>query len=1081
MVAVSGNLARAQAVANAQISGTVTDSSGAAVSGAKVTVSQTATNVVRTTISSADGSFLLPDLPIGPYKLQAEAKGFGAYVQTGIRLQVNESPRVNIVLTLGKVTEQVVVQSNAAMIQTDTATVSQVIDQARMVDLPLNGRVPTQLIMLSGAANDVGPRSSDLTGSKDYFTADSISVAGGQANGTNYLLDGGENVDTFSNVNLPLPFPDALQEFSVETSALSARYGMHAGAVVNAVTKSGTNQFHGDLFEFVRNGDANARDYFATAQDQLKRNQFGGTLGGPIIRNKVFGFFGYQETTIRTAPPSSYSYVPTQAALNGDFSQLESAGCQSSASARTIIDPTTGQPFPNDQVPTSRFNQQALNVLKHIPISTDPCGKVTYSLPEPQSEQQILGRVDSSLSPKNNLFGHYFIGNYSSPGPYSPSNLLLTQLRGVIDHSVSAVVGDTYIVSPNIVNSAHAGYTRLAITRGPSPNAIDFGSLGVNIPYQPLSDYLALYVHGHFDAGCGTCAPADLTQNNIQLADDVDIALGRHHISAGGEWVNYRDVIEFGRLAAGEFDFNGQATNDSLVDFMLGLPSVFYQGNMQRYDGRQNYYGAYVHDVFQVTKKVTAQLGVRWEPNLWGQESDMQMQHFNMAAFSAGTISNAYHNAPAGLLFPGDAGVQPGFSENHPWKFEPRAGLAWDPTGSGRQVIRAGYGLFYDLLGLGYWEDQTADAPWGNQITLTTPQGGFTNPYFGYPGGSPFPTSQPPSSNVSFPSQGTYISYPENMHQMYTNQWNLTYEVQPFKDWVFSAGYLGNKTIHVLSGEDVNAGVYIPGTCNGAPCSTPNNTDQRRVLYLQNPALGSAYSDIFQADDGGVSGYNALLLKGEHRFNANYTVLANYTYSHCISDSDFIGDFGFAQTQNPYDLKAERGNCNFDIRQGFNLSFVGESPRLKSRLAAALVGSWKLAPILVMHSGTWFNPSTGTDNSLTGIGNDRPNQTGNPYVRNVKTLQWINPTAYVPNPLGTFGHVGIDSLEGPGYVDVDAALSRDFNIREHQQFELRFEAFNLANHTNFNNPDSTLSDSTFGVIQSDVAPRILQFASKFTF
>src|SRR5579863_8282194 len=332
LIASPTNLLRAQAVANAQISGVVTDPSGAPVPAAQVTVTQTATGMTRTATSNAEGDYVLPDLPIGPYKLKVEAQGFGAYLQTGITLQVNDSPKINVALSLGQIAQQVEVSASASMVKTDTTAVSQVINQALTVDLPLNGRQPTQLIMLSGAANDIGPANgqSDLATSKNYFSADSISVAGGQADGTNYLLDGGENMDVFSNVNLPLPFPDALQEFSVETSALSARYGMHAGAVVNAVTKSGTNEIHGDLFEFVRNGDFNARDFFAPAPDTLKRNQFGGTVGAPIVKNKLFGFFGYQGTQIRTAPPSTISFTPTQAALNGDFSQLESAGCQSS-------------------------------------------------------------------------------------------------------------------------------------------------------------------------------------------------------------------------------------------------------------------------------------------------------------------------------------------------------------------------------------------------------------------------------------------------------------------------------------------------------------------------------------------------------------------------------------------------------------------------------------------------------------------------------------------------------------------------------------------------------------------------------
>ncbi len=1072
----------AQAVASAQLSGVVSDPSSAPIPSAKVTATQTATGLVRETQTGADGSYVLPDLPVGPYKMEVQANGFGLSVETGIRLEVGDSATVNVTLRLGQIAQQVDVSANASLVKTDTTAVSQVIDQARIVDLPLNGRQATQLIMLSGAANDVGPANgqSDLTGSKNYFSSDAISVAGGQANGTNYLLDGGEHMDVFSNVNLPLPFPDALQEFSVETSSLSARYGMHAGAVVNTVTKSGTNQFHGDLFEFVRNGAFNARDFFALAPDSLKRNQYGGTLGAPILKDKLFGFFGYQGTTIRTAPPSFISFTPTQAALNGDFSQLESSNCQSGGSARTIINPNTGQPFANSFVSPTLYNPQALNLLKYVPISTNPCGQKTYAIPEPQSEQQYIGRVDWNQSAKHSFFAHYFYADYGSPAQFSASNILVSQLRGVRDRSQSAVIGDTYTFTPNVVNSAHIGYTRLAVTRGPSPNLINANSIGVNI-FQPEPNFLNLNISGYFNVGCGTCSPSYLRQNNFQVADDLDIVLGRHHISIGGEWVHYRFDLQLGSLGNGGFTFNGQSTNDALLDFMLGLPNTFTQGNIQPFNARQNYVAAYIHDVIRVNKKLTAQFGARWEPYLPGREVQNRMNHFDATAFAAGTHSSVFVNAPAGLLFPGDPGIPSTFTSNRPWIFEPRAGLAWDPTGTGRQVLRAGYGLFYDTMATAYWEDQTGDAPWGSTVTLNSPPGGLTNPYSGYPGGNPFPSPNPPSKNQVFPTGGSYYSYPIHGHPTYTNQWNLSYEVQPFKNWVISAAYLGNKTTHIWTGEDINPGVYIPGTCNGGPCSTTANTSQRRVLSLLNPVAGSLYSSIWQADDGANANYNALLLKGEHRFSNHYTILANYTYSHCISEGDFIGDLGGPLTQNPYNRNGERGNCGFDIRSGFNLSFVIESPRFKNKWVDQLVGSWKLAPIFSIHSGTWFTPVTGLDNSLTGIGLDRPNLVGNPYIRNTNTLQWLNANAFVPNSLGTFGNVGSDSLLGPKSFNIDAALSRDFSIKEHQRFELRFEFFNLTNHPNFSNPDNDLQDNTFGQILSDAGPRILQFAAKYTF
>ena len=289
---------RGQAVANAQVEGLITDPSGAVVPNAEVTARQTSTGFVRTTVAGANGSYVFPNLPVGPYDLEVRASGFQAYEQKGIILEVSNNVTINVVLRLGQVSQQVQVSANASMVETNTTSVSQVVDQARILDLPLNGRIATSLVMLAGAANDTAPANgvSDLTGSKNYFSADAISVGGGQADGTNYLMDGAEQMDAFSWVNMPYPFPDAIQEFSVQTSSLSARYGFQGGATVNAVTKSGTNQFHGDAFEFVRNGDFDARDFYAATQDTLRRNQFGGTIGGPIKKDKIFGFFGYQGT-----------------------------------------------------------------------------------------------------------------------------------------------------------------------------------------------------------------------------------------------------------------------------------------------------------------------------------------------------------------------------------------------------------------------------------------------------------------------------------------------------------------------------------------------------------------------------------------------------------------------------------------------------------------------------------------------------------------------------------------------------------------------------------------------------------------
>ena len=404
---------------------------------AQLKATQTDTGFTRTTTSGPGGDYLLSNLPIGPYKLEVTADGFRPYVQQGIVLQVNTNPQINIGMQLGGVSQQVEVSANATMVESQTSGFSQVIDQRRVVDLPLNGRQPTQLILLSGAAVPAPP--SDIASTKNYPSSTTISVAGGQANGTYYLLDGGDHNDAFGAINLPLPFPDALQEFSVQTNAIPASYGVRAGAVVNVVTKSGTNEIHGDAFEFLRNGATSARNFFAPVRDGLKRNQFG-DFGGPILKNRLFLFGGYQGTRTRTAPSTNTVFVPTAAALQGDFSTLESSAC---GKARSLIDPRTNSPFPGNVIPVNRFSPQALAFLKFVPTSADPCGKLLYGIPNPSDEDQGLTRADWIQNASHTVFGRYFFTDFRNPAVFDGKNLLLTTRAGLLDRVQSLVLGDS--------------------------------------------------------------------------------------------------------------------------------------------------------------------------------------------------------------------------------------------------------------------------------------------------------------------------------------------------------------------------------------------------------------------------------------------------------------------------------------------------------------------------------------------------------------------------------------------------------------------------------------------------------------
>jgi hypothetical protein len=1070
-----------QAVASAQISGLVTDPSGAAVPSAKITVTQTATGLVRTTLSGPDGTYVLPDLPVGPYKLQVQLSGFETYLQTGIVLEVSNNVAINVTLHVGQIKQQVEVAANATMVQTQTTSIASVMDNDRVLDLPLNGRVATDLIMLMGMATDNSPVYSDLVSSKNYWSSDAISVAGGQSDATSYRLDGGTHMDNFSNINLPLPFPDAIQEFSVETSSLSAQSGLHPGAQVEVVTKSGTNEFHGNAFEFVRNGDFDARDFFAATQDTLRQNQFGGTIGGPVKKDKVFGFFGYQGTRIRTAPPSSITYVPNQAVLNGDWSEVESATCQSSGVARTIINPATGATYTNDYVDPTTYNQQALNLLKYVPITSDSCGRITYAIPMPQREDQYVGRADWNQSTKNNFFGRYFYADYKSPAAFN-DNFLLTTQRGVLDRSQAVTLGDAYSITPNTLNSAHLAWTRLAITRGPAADMKNLADFGVNI-YQGVPNAIDLGITGYFGIGCGTCAPAHFKNNVAELSDDLNVIRRKHHMSLGVDWIHYEYPYMNNNETNGYMGFDGHATNDGLLDFLLGQLGPFAQGNPTPYNGRQNYVGTYFNDNIQMSKRLNVNLGLRWEPNLSVTEIHNAVAHFSEAAFIAGTESSQFVNAPPGLFFPGDPGIPRSYTYSKLAAFEPRVGIVWNPTGTGRQVIRLGYGIFFDTVPTAFFEDQTQGAPWASTVDLYSPPGGLTNPWQGYPGGNPFPLPYPPGKNAIFPPESSLYDYPLNSHPMYVHEWDLSYQFQMTSNWLLALNYLGNKTTHIWTGEDIDPAVFIPGTCSGAPCSTPNNENQRRVLYLINPVAGSLVSDIYHLDTGANAEYQALYIKLQHRFSEHYTVLGNYTWSHCISEFDFGGDMGGPETQNPFNRNAERGNCAFDLNEIFNLSFIAQTPRFANPWVNRLVGNWQLSPIVAFHTGTWFNLWDGFDNSMSGVGNDRPDAVGtNAYVRSTTgALQWLNPNAFVLSAPGTFGNSGMGSLEAPRYLDIDAALSRHFNIKEKQRLELRFEFFNLANHVNFGTPDNGITDMTFGQILGDVSPRILQFALKYTF
>jgi hypothetical protein len=453
-----------------------------------------------------------------------------------------------------------------------------------------------------------------------------------------------------------------------------------------------------------------------------------------------------------------------------------------------------------------------------------------------------------------------------------------------------------------------------------------------------------------------------------------------------------------------------------------------------------------------------------------------------MSAFTAGTTTSKFTNAPPGLLFYGDPGIPAAYANASYKDFAPRFGVAWDPTGSGKSSIRASYGIFDDTP-MSYNNAHFATAPpYGNTISLNDPVGGLADPFAGYPGGDPYPSPVPPPPDFVFPTEGSYVNLPLNLHHTYMQQWDLSYQYQLRGNWLLSASYVGNKTTHLWTGTEQNPAVYIPGTCGSGPCSTTGNTNQRRLTSLINPTEGIYYSHIRILDDGVNANYNGVILTVKHRFSRNFTLLTNYAYSHCLQDADTLGDkLDGAYYQNPYNRNADYSNCSYDVRHNFNTSLVFHTPEFNNRWTNTILGQWQFAPLLSWHSGFWATPSTGSDASLTGVGNDRPNLIGNPYIQNTSTRQWLNAASFAPNLPGIYGNAGAYSLICPGYFDMDADLSRFFRITEHQRVELRFEFFNSTNHVNFDAPETSLSSSSFGKLLGAGDPRILQFALKYYF
>jgi len=1034
---------------NAQISGSVVgvvrDPSGAVVPNVSITLINTGTNVTYRSTTTDTGDFRFPLVSVGQYKLDAEAKGFGKTELPDVTVLLGQATRADVLLKIGDANTEVKVEGTVEALQTESATVSGVVHHEDIVNLPLNGRNFVQLVALQPNAVP-SPRTSFFRNLGGYNV-----IAGAPVEATAVTIDG-VNIRDLNDprINISLN-PDVIQEFQEAQSSYGSAQGLGAGAQVNLVTKSGTNAFHGSAFEFIRNDILDARNYFdGPKKPPYRQNQFGGSVGGPIRKNKTFFYAGYEG--LRIVKQETFRYtVPTEAQRAGDFS-----------GGPPIFDPASVSggvraPFVNNQIPSGRFSQvsvNALNLLFPHPNLPGNTNNLIGHPPDNSTNDQFSARIDHKIGQNDSLFGRYIYYNYRR------KTGIFANLPNFGDNfntpSQNAAVGYIHLFSTKTLNQFRVGYHRMTQVIEDFQIKVPINTqLGITGTSTTFFGNPNIAIAGLNRTGGISNAPNDRSDNGYYMYDDLSHSMGRHSLQMGGNLVFEQINGGINSFARGNFSFRpnytsqfgAAGTGQALADFLLGYVSSSSRGlGIGFRNFRQRRAGLYLSDDFKATDNLTLNLGIRWE-------------YFG-PAFEAHDHLSGFDPVTGTIILAGQNGVPRGLRQSNWTDFQPRFGLAYRLPGH-RTVLRAGYGIYFMPM-------TTFPSPFLNLLNL------------------PFFTSQsffgdPITPNLTlanaFPSAGGVTSTSLNsinrhFRDPYLQQWNLTFEREISQGMTVEVGYIGNRGLRLRNQQNINAPVAGPGA-------------------LQNKRPYPAFSTITSYENIGNSYYNSGHVKIDKRFTQGLAFTASYTFAKLLDTGGIVqpGDLNDNLGRNPLRPNDERGRSFFDARHRFVASYVwsvpvGSGQRFVRNLSGVLnqiVGNWQLNGILTLQSGLPITPVLAIDNSNTGLFTDRPDVIGNPNNGPKTVTQWFNTSAFALPPKFSYGSSGRNIIDGPPIKTFDMSLFKNFRLTEGKTLQFRSEFFNITNHANFDPPGTTFGTSSFGVISSAGDARQIQFGLKFLF